>query len=185
MSISGGLDPIEADDRTGQHHEREPPPRVAVPSHLQAPPTAQPGQGPLDLPAVPLQPRRGLDPTPGDPRPDPTAPQIDTVGRAVVGLVSMDRARPSAPLPRGVSTGGTSSSTAWNIVVSATLAAVTTAVSGSPLPSQTRCSLDPALPRSTGFAPTWSPALGAHAHGIHARPRPFQPPRHTQLVPRP
>jgi hypothetical protein len=43
------------------------------------------------------------------------------------------------------------------MVVSLTLAAVTAAVSGSPPPSQTRWSLLPGLPRSTGFAPTWSP----------------------------
>src|SRR5215217_1554464 len=67
-----------------------------------------------------------------------------------------------------------SSTMAWNMVVSLTLAAVTTAVSGSPLASQIRCSLDPGLPRSTGFAPTWSPALGPHAHGVHARLRPVQ-----------
>ena len=41
--------------------------------------------------------------------------------------------------------------TAWNAVVSLTLAAVTTAVRGSPPPSQTKCSLDPGLPRSAGF----------------------------------
>src|SRR5215217_3077950 len=67
-----------------------------------------------------------------------------------------------------------SSTTAWNMVVSLTLAAVTTAVSGSPLASQARWSLLPGLPRSTGFAPTWSPALGPHAHGVHARPRPVE-----------
>jgi hypothetical protein len=60
------------------------------------------------------------------------------------------------------------------MVVSLTLAAVTTAVRGSPPPSQTRWSLLPGLPRSTGFAPTWSPALGPHAHGVHARPLPVQ-----------
>jgi hypothetical protein len=47
--------------------------------------------------------------------------------------------------------------TTASMVTSATLAAVIAAVSGSPPPSQTRCSLDPGLPRSTGFAPTWSP----------------------------
>jgi hypothetical protein len=86
---------------------------------------------------------------------------------------------PLISLPR---TGGTLSSTAWNMVVSPTLAAVTTAVSGSPPPSQTRWSLLPGLPRSTGFAPTWSPAFGAHAHGVHARPRPVQPAVLTQPV---
>jgi hypothetical protein len=55
------------------------------------------------------------------------------------------------------------------------LAAVTAAASGRPWPSVTRWSLDPGLPRPTGFAPTWSPTLGAYAHGIHAGPRPVQP----------
>jgi hypothetical protein len=62
--------------------------------------------------------------------------------------------------PAGVRTGGMSATTAWNMVVSLTLAAVTTAVRGSPPPSQTSCSLVPGLPRSTGFAPTWSPHAG-------------------------
>src|SRR5829696_1090382 len=52
-----------------------------------------------------------------------------------------------------------SATTAWNMVVSLILAAVTTAVSGSPPPSHTKCSLLPGLPRSTGFAPTWSPRV--------------------------
>jgi hypothetical protein len=84
--------------------------------------------------------------------------------------------------PAGVRTGGMSSTIAWNMVVSLTLAAVTTAVSGSPPPSQTRWSLLPGLPRSTGFAPTWSPALGPHTHGVHARPRPVQPAALAQAV---
>jgi hypothetical protein len=67
------------------------------------------------------------------------------------------------------------------MVASVTLAAVTAAAGGSPLPSQTSWSLDPGLPRSTGFAPTWSPALGAHAHGVHAGPRPV----HPALLPEP
>jgi hypothetical protein len=77
---------------------------------------------------------------------------------------------------------GMSSTIAWNVVVPVTLAAVTAAVGGSPPPSQARWSLDPGLPRSTGFAPTWSPALGAHAHGVHARPRPVQPALLAQAV---
>src|SRR6266545_4480223 len=35
------LEPVEADDRTGQQHEREPTPRVPVPPHLKAPPAAR------------------------------------------------------------------------------------------------------------------------------------------------
>jgi hypothetical protein len=68
------------------------------------------------------------------------------------------------------------------MVTSGMLAAVTTEVSGSPLPSQARWSLDPGLPRSTGFAPTWSPAFGAHAGRVHARARPVQPARQTKPV---
>src|SRR5215217_324266 len=76
--------------------------------------------------------------------------------------------------PAGVRIGGRSATTAWNMVVSLPLAAVTTAVSGGPPASQPRWSLLPGLPRSTGFAPTWSPALGPHAHGVHRRPRPVE-----------
>jgi hypothetical protein len=72
--------------------------------------------------------------------------------------------------------------TAASMVTSETLAAVTTAVSGSPLLSQARWILDPGLPRSTGFAPTWSPAFGAHAGRVHARARPVQPARQTKPV---
>jgi hypothetical protein len=53
--------------------------------------------------------------------------------------------------------------TARNRMVSLTLAAVTTAVRGSP-PSRARWGLAPGLPGSMGVAPTWSPALGRHAH---------------------
>jgi hypothetical protein len=93
-------EPVEADHRAGYQQEREPPPTVPVPAHLQPPPAAQPGQRPLDLPPVPPKPGRGLHPTAGDPRPDPTPAQVRTVGRAVVGLVGVDLARSSAPLPR-------------------------------------------------------------------------------------
>src|SRR5215218_6191187 len=48
---------------------------------------------------MPTQPGRRLDPTPGDPRPDPTAPQVGPVRRTVVALVSVDRARPGASPP--------------------------------------------------------------------------------------
>jgi hypothetical protein len=151
------VEPVEADDRTGQQDEREPPPRISVPPQLQPPEAAQPRQRPLHPPAVPAKPGRGLHPTPGDPRPDPTPPKIGGVGAAVIPLVGVKLDGPGAPPPRRVRTAGTSSTTASNMVVSLTLAAVTAAVSGSPLPSQTRCSLLPGLPRSTGFAPTWSP----------------------------
>jgi hypothetical protein len=74
--------------------------RIAVPPHLQPPEATQPRQGPLDLPAVPPKPGRGLHPTPGNPRPDPTPPQVAPVGAAVIPLVGMELGGPSAPPPR-------------------------------------------------------------------------------------
>jgi hypothetical protein len=86
--------------------------------------------------------------------------------------------------PEGPSTAGTSANNASNIVASLTLAAVTATASGRPWPSVTRWSLEPGLPRSTGFAPTRSPppALGPHADRVHVRPRPVQPARQPQPV---
>jgi hypothetical protein len=46
------------------------------------------------------KPRRRLDPTPSDPRGDPTPPQPGPVGSAVVPLVGVDLARSLAPLSR-------------------------------------------------------------------------------------
>src|SRR5829696_6202762 len=75
-----------------------------------------------------------------------------------------------------------SPSSASNTRLSLVLAPVTSTDSGSPLPSTARCSLDPALARSTGFAPTWSPPDRAQAEGVHAHPRPVQPAGLAQLV---
>jgi hypothetical protein len=94
------VEPVEANDRTGQQHERKPPSHVAVPPHLQAPEAAQPRQRPLDPPAVATKPRRRLHPAPGDSRSDPTTPQVRTVRAAVVCLVGVDLARPGAPTAR-------------------------------------------------------------------------------------
>ena len=52
VTPSDRLEPVEAHQRTGHQHEREPPPRVPVPAHLQPPEAAQPRQRPLDLPPV-------------------------------------------------------------------------------------------------------------------------------------
>jgi hypothetical protein len=97
---SDRLEPVEADDCTGQQHEREPPPRIPIPAHLQPPPAAQPRQRPFHPPSVPSQPGRRLDPTPRDPRSDPTTPQPGTVGLAVIALVRMDLGGSDAPPPR-------------------------------------------------------------------------------------
>src|SRR5215211_6465261 len=76
--------------------------------------------------------------------------------------------------PAGVCTLGRSSSSASNTRLSLVLAAVTSSDSGSPPPSTARCSLDPRLARSTGFAPHRSPPDRPQADRIHADPRPVQ-----------
>jgi Domain of unknown function (DUF4253) len=50
------LQPVEAHQRAGQQHERQPPLRVAVPADRQAPVARQPRLRPLDPPALPPQP---------------------------------------------------------------------------------------------------------------------------------
>jgi hypothetical protein len=95
-----GGEPIEADNRAGHQHECEPPPRVPVPPNLQPPPAAQPRQRPLHPPAVASKPHRRLQPTPGNPRPDPTTPQPSTIGLAVISLVRVDLVGSHPPPPR-------------------------------------------------------------------------------------
>jgi hypothetical protein len=76
--------------------------------------------------------------------------QAQIVLDAAVGHANAAIARRCRVTP--VRTGGMSPTTASSMLTSGTLAPVTTAASGSPRPSQTRWSLDPGLPRSTGFA---------------------------------
>src|SRR5215207_3006473 len=75
-----------------------------------------------------------------------------------------------------------SSSSASNMMLSLVLAPVTSSDSGSPPPSAARCSLDPGLARSTGFAPTWSPPDRPQAEGVDADPRPVEPANLAELV---
>jgi hypothetical protein len=121
------------------------------------PPATQPGPGPLDPPAVTAQPGCGLDPAAGDPRADAAPTQVGAAAAVIVGLVGVDCARPSPPPAGGMRIAGMSSRTASSMVESLALAALTRTVNGSSSASPARCSLDPALPRSTGLAPHRSP----------------------------
>ena len=76
--------------------------------------------------------------------------------------------------PAGVRTLGRSSSSAANTRLSLVLAAVTSSDNGSPLPSTARCSLDPRLARSTGFAPVWSPPDRPQTERVDRHARPVQ-----------
>ena len=75
-----------------------------------------------------------------------------------------------------------SSSTASNIVASLALAALITTDNGSPPASLVRWSLDPALPRSTGFAPVRSPFDRAQAERVDACAGQVNAAGRTQLV---
>jgi hypothetical protein len=158
-TLAWRLAPVEADDRTGQQHEREVASRVPVPSHLKAPPAARATTATAQPPAMPTQPGRRLDPTPGDPRPDPTALQVGPVRRTVVALVSVDRARPGAPPP-------SRRTDRRNVIQDRLECAGVVDVGGGhrggqrqPATVADQWSLLPGLPRSTGFAPTWPPRL--------------------------
>jgi hypothetical protein len=95
---------------------------AALVADRQAPVGQQPGQRPLDLPAMATQPGAGLHPTAGDPRRDAPAAQQLPAARVVIALITMQRgrslARPSGPA-RGPMTAGTaptscsSSSESW------------------------------------------------------------------------
>src|SRR6266540_3306089 len=67
-----------------------------------------------------------------------------------------------------------SSSSASNTAASGVLAAVTSSDNGMPPPSFARCSLDPRLARSTGFAPVRSPPDRPQAEGVHGDPGPVE-----------
>jgi hypothetical protein len=168
LASCGWSEPLEANQGTGQQHERKEPSRAPIPPHRQAPIAAQPRQRPLHPPAMPAQPGRGLDPTPSDPCGDPRRRSQARLALLSYPLSASSLLGRLRRRPDGVRTGGMSSTTASSMATSGTLAAVTTAVSGRPFPSQASWILDPGLPRSTGFAPTWSPAFGAHAGRVHA-----------------
>src|SRR5215203_7502030 len=69
-------------------------------------------------------------------------------------------------------TAGTASTMASSSRESWVLAADNPTARGMPVASITRWYLEPALPRSTGFAPVSSPTPGPHAHAVNRCPGP-------------
>src|SRR5688500_17645993 len=62
------------------------------------------------------------------------------------------------------------------------LAALTATASGSPLASVSTCSLEPDLPRSTGFGPVSGPLFRSHAGRVAPRAGPLDRPLLAQPV---
>jgi hypothetical protein len=167
VRLGGTGKPVVAQPCAAQHGEGEEPLGVPVVADAQPPTPSQPGDRALRLP-VAAQPLRRLDPAAGDADLDPPPRQVAAAAAMIVGLVGVDLGGRQRRPPAGVRTVGRSSSNASNTTASGVLAAVTSSDSGSPQPSTARCSLDPGLARSTGFAPHRSPPDRAQAEGIHA-----------------
>jgi hypothetical protein len=155
---------------------------VSLVADPQPPKATKPGPGPLDSPAVATQSLRGLDHAAGNAGSDATPAQVGVAAPMIVGLVSMDLARPALPtagrhadrwdiLQHGLEHGGVMA-----------LAELMITEIGSPPRSPARCSLDPALPRSTGFAPVKSPLYRPQAEGVEVDPPKVDPAGRTQLV---
>ena len=92
----------EADQGTAQGQERLMdigPPFIA---DRQPPGATQPGQGPLDHPAVAAQARAGLDPLAGDADLNPPPMQEAATAWHVVGLVGMELGGACSPLTGGL-----------------------------------------------------------------------------------
>jgi hypothetical protein len=79
--------------------------------------------------------------------------------------------------------GGMSSRTASSMVALLALAVLSTTIdSGSPPRSPATCSLDPALPRSTGLAPVGCPLDSPQAEGVDAHPPQVDAPGLAEVV---
>jgi hypothetical protein len=148
---------VAADHRTGQHGQPREAFRGTLIGDPQPPPSAKPRAGPLDRPAVAAKPIRRLDHPAGEPGADATPAQLRPAAAMSEALSPCTLPGRRRRRPLGIRIAGMSSSTASNMVASLALAALRTPDSGRPSASPARCSLDPCLPRSTGFAPVRSP----------------------------
>ena len=122
----------------------------------------EPGDGASDLPAVSAEKVAGVDAAAADARDDAAFAQPCPVGRGVVGFVGAEPGlRRRGPRRDRVA------GRPWIIGCRAWLswmwAAETPTSSGRPFASDSTCSLDPVLPRSTGFGPVSDPPLARTA----------------------
>jgi hypothetical protein len=105
-----------------------------------------------------------------------------TMWLRIVATVALQDVGPSARgRPRRPRTAGKSATKASRWVMSLTFAAVACATSGTPRASVTMWCLDPALRRSVGFGPVFSPAHRADRPAVHHRPALVEPSPSAQL----
>jgi hypothetical protein len=95
------LQGVAADHRAGQHRRGIEAFGGGLVPDPQPPPSAEPGPGPLDPPAVAAKPLGGPDRAAGGPRADATPAQVGTAAAMVVGLVGVDLGWPAAPAAGG------------------------------------------------------------------------------------
>jgi hypothetical protein len=119
----------------------------------------QPGDRPLDLPAVPAEPLARFDPGTRDARDEPSLAQPGEVFGGEIRLVraEFDGLTPSRPAVER--TAGIPRISGFRARLSWVFAPDTATASGMPWASDSTCSLLPFLPRSTGFGPVSVPPL--------------------------
>jgi len=131
----------------------------------------EPGDGAFDLPAVSAEAVAGVDAAAGDARDDAALAQPGPVGGGVVALSARSRAGLRRRGPRRDRIAGRPITIGCRAWLSWVLAVETPTSSGRPFASDSTCSLEPVLPRSTGFGPVSDPPFWP------ARPpRPGSPP---------
>jgi hypothetical protein len=138
----------------------------------QPPVSEQPGDGPLDLVAVPAEAFAGFDAAAGDARHDAPAAQPGTQVAVVVAFVGACLVRLAAAGAAPRADRRNRQNSGCRACLSWVLAAETAVANGSPAPSDSTWILLPDLPRSTGFGPVSGPPLGADGGGVHDRRRP-------------
>ncbi len=139
-------------------------------AHAQTAKAVEPGERAFNDPAVAAQVLAAVLPTAGNAGHDAACPQGSPATSVVVAFVgvelfwSMRRGRPLGP-----AMGGTASMASSSTLESCTLAAESTAAKGKPPRSTTRWRFVPGRPRSTGFAPVFSPPFAPGSSRSPAR----------------
>src|SRR4051812_45924589 len=88
-----GWQVVEADERAGEVEEGLVDVGPALVADGEPAVAGEPGQGPLNDPAVATEPLAGVDAASGDPRDDPASAEIASAAREVVALVGVQLGR--------------------------------------------------------------------------------------------
>lgn len=160
----------------GQAEEDEEVRALSFVSDGEAAVAEEPGDRPLDLPAVPTEAFAGLDAGPRDARDEPALAQPGQVFGGEVRLVRAEFDGRRRRGPRRDRTAGMPRMSGLRAKLSCMFAPDTATASGMPWASDSTCSLLPFLPRSTGFGPVSDPRFWRERRPCRRSPR-SSPPR--------